>query len=137
MNIKEVADYLRISEEEVKDLVTKGEIPAYKVGGLLLRFKKDQVEYYRKKSASGDIPQGGPPEAMLAGGGLPANKPESRFAHLVGDRGTGAGRRIFRRQGEAVPYSFVEKLEDFLYYNDFYILSIILLFLVVFAIFEI
>jgi len=126
MNIKEVAEYLNLSEEDVKELVTKGKIPAYKVGGLLLRFKREQVELYRKRSASGDMP-----ENTAA-----VNRVESRFAHLVGDQSRGTGRRIFKRQGETVPYSFVERLEDFLYYNDFYILSLILLVLVVFAIFE-
>ena len=34
LNIKEVAESLGLSEEEVKDLVSKGEIPAYKIGGV-------------------------------------------------------------------------------------------------------
>lgn len=126
MNIKEAAEYLNLSEENVKELVTKGKIPAYKVGGLLLRFKKEQVELYRKSPAHGDMPENT----------APVNRAESRFAHLIGDQSRGTGRRIFKRQGETVPYSFLEKLEDFLYYNDFYILSLMLLVLVVFAIFE-
>lgn len=127
MNTKEVAEYLSLSEEGVKELVTKGKIPAYKVGGLLLRFKREQVELCRKRfaSVSGDVSEAA----------SPADRIESRFAHLVGDRSMGAGRRIFKRQGEIVPYSFIEKLEDFLYYNDFYILSLILLVMVVFAMF--
>jgi len=126
LNIKEVAEYLGLGEDAVNNLVTKGEIPAYKVGGLLLRFKKEQVEQYHKRSASG----GGEEKA------IPLDRAESRFTHLTGDRDVGRGRRIFKRQGEAVSYSFLERLEDFLYYNDFYILSLILLVLVVFAIFE-
>ena len=126
LNIKEVAEYLNLPEDMVKDLVTRGEIPAYKVGGILLRFKKEQVEQYHKKSTGGtarDI------TTAVA-------KPEARFAHLTGDGDAGDGRRVFKRQGEAIPYSFLERLEDFLYYNDFYILSLILLVLVVCAIFE-
>lgn len=126
LNIKEVAEYLNLPEDMVKDLVTKGEIPAYKVGGLLLRFKKEQVEQYHRKSASDSVPENA----------AAADRIENRFAHLTGDRDTGRGRRVFKRQGASVPYSFLEKLEDFLYYNDFYILSLILLILVVFAIFE-
>lgn len=128
MNVKEVAEYLNLSEEDVKELVRKGKIPAYKVGGLLLRFKREQVELYRKRSASGATDT---QESDTLG-----NRAESRFAHLIGDQDAGAGRRILKRQGESVPYSFVERLEDFLYYNDFYILSLILLVLVVFTIFE-
>jgi hypothetical protein len=32
------------------DLAENGSIPAYKVGGLYLRFKREQVEEFRKKS---------------------------------------------------------------------------------------
>lgn len=126
LNIKEVADYLDLPEDMIKDLVAKGELPAYKVGGILLRFKKEQIEQYHKKSTSGNIKENA----------AAANRIESRFAHLTGDRETGGGRRIFKRQGEIVPYSPLERLEDFLYYNDFYLLSLILLVLVVFAIIE-
>ncbi len=126
LNVKEVAEYLSLSEEAVKELVLKGELPAYKVGGMLIRFKKEQVEIYHKKSDAGTIRESAPV----------IGRPESRFAHLTGDRGAGSGRNVFRRQGEEVSYSFLERLEDFLYYNDFYILSLILLALVTFAIFQ-
>ena len=107
LNIKEVAEYLGVSEDGIRELVAKGEMPAYKVGGLLLRFKKEQIEQYHKKTASGST-------AESKG---PVNRIEGRFAHLTGAQQAAVGRRIFRRQGESVPYSFLEKLEDFLYYN--------------------
>ena len=112
MNIKEVAEYLKISEDMVKGLVSRGEMPAYKIGGLLLRFKREQVEQYRNRAASGHADP-------------PAVKQKS-----------GTARRVLKKQGEGVSYSLTEKLEDFLYYNDFYILSLILLAVVMFAIFE-
>lgn len=126
LNIKEVADYLNLPEDMIKDLVAKGELPAYKVGGLLLRFKKEQIEQYRKKSTPGNAGENA----------TAADRTENRFAHLTGDREAGGGRRILKRQGEGVSYSPLERLEDFLYYNDFYLLSLILLVLVVFAILE-
>src|SRR3989338_9504714 len=98
LNIKEVAESLGLSEDVVKDLVSKGEIPAYKVGGLLLRFKKEQIDQYKRRAHSAVA--------------------EQRFS----DTKT---RRAFIKQFEVAHYSFVERLEDFLYYNDFYILLLI------------
>ena len=47
--IREVAQYLNITEKEVIDLAEKGIIPAYKVGGVYLRFKKEQIDSIRHK----------------------------------------------------------------------------------------
>lgn len=44
LTIRDVSSILGISEKEVIERSEKGEIPAYKVGGVYLRFKKDQVE---------------------------------------------------------------------------------------------
>lgn len=126
LNIKEVAEYLKLPEDEVKGLVSDGEIPAYKIGGLVLRFKKEQVEHYRGKKASGS--KGGSP--------IYADRLKEHIAPSEERRKVRGGRRVFKREGEAVSYSFIERLEDFLYYNDFYILSLILLAVVMFAIFE-
>ncbi|MBU4376076.1 MAG: helix-turn-helix domain-containing protein [Candidatus Omnitrophica bacterium] len=117
LNIKEVAEYLGLSEEKVKRLVSAGDIPAYKIAGLLLRFKKDQIDQYKRKIISGDTTQAIPASFRI-------------------ERKAGAARRAFAKEEAAVPYSVMEKLEDFLYYNDFYILSLILLLLVLFAIFD-
>ena len=47
LTIREVAYLLGISEKEVIDLSDRGVIPAYKVAGVYLRFKKDQIEQYK------------------------------------------------------------------------------------------
>ena len=44
LNTKEVSVYLGISEKELRKLVDKGEIPAYRLGGAILRFRKDQID---------------------------------------------------------------------------------------------
>ena len=110
LNIKEVAESLGLSEEEIKDLVSKGKIPAYKIGGILLRFKKEQIDQYKRRADSSGA--------------------DEQFSQSK-------DWRALVKQEEAVSYSFLERLEDFLYYNDFYILSLILLALVLFAILEI
>ena len=40
---------LGISEKAVMDLAEDGQMPAYKVGGVYLRFKADQVEEFKKR----------------------------------------------------------------------------------------
>jgi excisionase family DNA binding protein len=49
LTVREVSSILKISEKEVLDLAETGAIPAYKVGGVYVRFKYEQVEDYRKK----------------------------------------------------------------------------------------
>lgn len=84
LTIRDVSSILGISEKEVIERSEKGEIPAYKVGGVYLRFQKDQVE---------------------------------RLTH--------ASRR---QKAEArISYSTGERLRDFFYFYDFYILSAILI----------
>jgi excisionase family DNA binding protein len=50
LTIREVSQMLHITEKDVIDLSESGKIPAYKVGGVYLRFKRDQVEQFRKHS---------------------------------------------------------------------------------------
>lgn len=46
LTVREVSLLLHVSEKEVMDLAETGVIPAYKVGGVYIRFKKEQVEEY-------------------------------------------------------------------------------------------
>lgn len=48
LTVRDVSVILGVFEKDVLDLAEKGVIPAYKIGGLYLRFKKDQVEQYKK-----------------------------------------------------------------------------------------
>jgi len=84
LTVRDVATMLGVSEKDVLDLTENGTIPGYKVGGVYLRFKKEQVEQY-KKNQSHLKPK--------------AAKGESE----------GLGSRI----------------QDFLYFNDFYIFALI------------
>lgn len=43
LNLFEAALFLNIGEEELKSLAEAGKIPAYKVGGVFLRFKLEQL----------------------------------------------------------------------------------------------
>ncbi|MDD5128353.1 MAG: helix-turn-helix domain-containing protein [Candidatus Omnitrophica bacterium] len=48
LTVRDVSVILGVFEKDVLDLAEKGIIPAYKIGGLYLRFKKEQVEQYKK-----------------------------------------------------------------------------------------
>lgn len=82
LTVREVAMLLGVSEKEVVDLAESGAIPAYKVGGVYLRFKKEQVHEFKKST-----------KAHHAKSNIPKENP------------------------------FKDKLSDFLYFNDFYILT--------------
>ncbi|TRZ48499.1 DNA-binding protein [bacterium] len=49
LTIRDVSIILGASEKEVIDLAERGQIPAYKVGGVYLRFKRQQVEDFKKR----------------------------------------------------------------------------------------
>ncbi len=44
LNTKEIAKYLGISIKEVEGLVATGRLPAYKIGGTFLRFKREHAD---------------------------------------------------------------------------------------------
>ena len=52
LTIRDAALILGISEQAVIDLAESGELPAYKVGGVYLRFKRDQLEEFKRSNKS-------------------------------------------------------------------------------------
>jgi excisionase family DNA binding protein len=95
LTIREVSLILGLSEKEVVELAERGQLPAYKVGGVYLRFKREQVEEFKKSSS----------------------RPLTKNIH-------------------SEKYSFKDRVSDFFYFNDFYILSIILILLIVYIILQ-
>lgn len=95
LTVRDVSIFLNISEKEVMDLAQAGVIPAYKVGGVFLRFRKDQIHDYKKSALS-----------------------------------------FTAKATPHKPSSLREKISDFFYFNDFYILSILLILLLISAIFK-
>jgi len=91
LTIREVASYFNITEKEVIDLAESGDIPAYKVGGVFLRFKKEQLDHIRHKV-----------------------KPDQSLISIEG--------------------THPERMRDFLYHYDFYILSLIIVFFLLYFI---
>lgn len=86
LTVRDVSSILGVSEKEVVDFVEKGSLAAYRIGGVYLRFKKEQVLAF-KKSAPEFSPK--------------INKPTE--------------------------YPFKDKVSDFFYFNDFYILAAVII----------
>lgn len=95
LTVREVSQKLGVNEAEVVKLAESGQLPAYKVGGVYLRFKSEQVEAYMKYAKISDKQQ--------------------RDAHL---------------------YPAGDRIIDFFYFNDFYILAGVIISLMLFFIFN-
>lgn len=95
LTVRDVSLILGITEKEVTDLVENKQLAAYKVGGLYLRFKQEQIADFKKsfKAAS--------------------NKT------IISEK-----------------YTWKDRISDFLYFNDFYILSILIILLILVIIFQ-
>jgi excisionase family DNA binding protein len=93
LTVREVAIFLGVSEREVVDLAEAGKIPAYKVGGVYLRFKKEQVSEFKKSA-----------EPLLS------------------------------KKAPEEDASSEDRVSDFLYFNDFYIFSLVIIALLLFVI---
>ncbi len=96
LTVRDVALILGISEKEVLDLAESGKIPAYKIGGVYLRFKPEQVEEFRRRTGTTPLRK--------------TNAPQQRCLK--------------------------DSISDFLYFNDFYLLSILIILLILFIIFR-
>ncbi|MFA5147095.1 MAG: helix-turn-helix domain-containing protein [Candidatus Omnitrophota bacterium] len=115
-NIREVAEYLGVSEEEVKRLVDEGEVPAYKIGGTFLRFRKEQLDAVKAEIASFEEEK--PAEVK------PASGPGGKEAHPYTDM-----ERVIKEKEPVTrqyDYTIGERVMDFFYFNDFYIVSLAL-----------
>lgn len=49
LTVEEIASYLKVTERSIYGLLSKGEIPAFKVGGSW-RFKREEIEGWIKKN---------------------------------------------------------------------------------------
>jgi len=122
LTAEEVASYLGISEEDVKNLVEKGELPAYKIGGAFLRFKREQIETYRKRRHSLNEAR----SVLFKDRGIKQILPEDGTPTLRQEEDG-----YLSKTGSTVKYTLWERLFDFIYFNDFYIFSAILLVIIV------
>jgi excisionase family DNA binding protein len=116
ITVKEAAEFLGIPRIKIRELVEKGELPAYKIGGKFIRFRKEQVETIqneiRRRVNTNHLAGGGGGEAPKAKE-YPAAVKDIAYSESLGDR-----------------------VRDFLYFNDFYIVAGVLTVLLLFFIFR-
>ncbi|MFH1837767.1 MAG: helix-turn-helix domain-containing protein [Candidatus Omnitrophota bacterium] len=115
LTLRELAEYLKLSEERTVDLVDKKIITAYKLGGELLRFRKEQIDAIRSEIDS---------------------KVKEMGEMTVGEIQRARRGKLKISSESAGGESFQEAVADFLYFNDFYIFSGILLVLLTIIIFK-
>ncbi|MDO8488793.1 MAG: helix-turn-helix domain-containing protein [Candidatus Omnitrophota bacterium] len=95
LTVREVASILGVSEKDVLVLTQDGSLPGYKIGDLYLRFKKEQVEQYKKDH-------------------------HQKHPKTIKDEQEGIKSRI----------------QDFFYFNDFYICSAIFIILLAYLVYR-
>ena len=102
LNINEVCELLKLDRDQVKELVDKGIIPAYKIAGSFLRFNKKDID-----EASQNI------QLHFSAKTRPALAPAA-----------------------AAKYTFGERVWDFFYYNNFYLVSFVVIAAIIYVIFS-
>ena len=95
LTVSDVSVIVGVSEKDVLDLAETGTIPGYKVGGLYLRFKKEQVEQYKKNQ-----------------------------------------RHLHPKAAKKEPVGVKNRIQDFFYFNDFYIFSSIFIILLGYVVYR-
>ncbi|MFH1381023.1 MAG: helix-turn-helix domain-containing protein [Candidatus Omnitrophota bacterium] len=98
LTMQEACGLLKLSEREVKRLVARGELPAYKIGGKFFRFRKEQIEAIQNEIHSKISAQ-----AAIKSAPIPVTSKQSPEA--------------------AYTQSSSDSMHDFFYFNDFYIIS--------------
>ena len=100
----QVAAQLGLTEPQVEQLVLEGRLAAYRLGGKYLRFRPEQVE-------------------RLQGRGTGPSAPPAFLSPTASSSET-----------HGLPYTWGGRLRDFVYFNDFYLMSVALFLLVLYAI---
>ncbi len=101
MTLRELSEYLRVPEDRLTRLVEDRVIPAYRIGGELLRFRKEQIDAMRREI-----------DARVD------DSPRQKIPAAAQSPGKKSGRPVIERGN-----NFFESVSDFFYFNDFYILS--------------
>lgn len=96
LTVRDVSIILGISEREVMDLVDSKQLSAYRVGGVYIRFKQEQISEFKKS-----------------------------FKHSSKHKTI-----------STVKYTLKDRIGDFFYFNDFYLLSILIIALILIIIFH-
>ena len=105
LTLQELSEYLGIKEEKITLLVDEGVISAYKIGGELLRFRKDQIDAIRSEIAS----------RITDADRIVLSDARERV------------RARYSPEGRQEQSATNDKISYFIFFNDFYIVSAVLI----------
>ena len=100
LTLKDAAKLLGISPEEMEQWVQEGRLPAFQIGGQFLRFRRAEIERFRRERILPPGPQTSPADQTTE------------------------------------HYTFFDILQDFFYFNDFYLTCLFFAALALWAIFS-
>ena len=104
LTMQELSHYLGVSEEKITSLVAEGVISGYHIGGELLRFRKEQIDAIRTEI-------------------------ETRITDKDRVSATDFHHRV--KRGRLEDNTLSDRIADFIYFNDFYILASVLIVLLI------
>ena len=116
LTLKEMSDYLGIKEEKIAELVDKKVILAYKIGGELLRFRKEQIDATKREI-----------ESLITDADRIVPEKETILHKVIQPE----NRDTWREDD-----TFRDRIADFFHFNDFYIVSFLLIFLLLYVIYK-
>ena len=131
LTLKEACEILGLEPDEMLRLVDEGRIPYFRIGGEYMRFKKSQIEALDlKPDSQSDKKRGQSP--------LLCFHKENRGGSPLFREGQRAGRKDSLRFDSYpdIPYTGIDRIKDFWYFNDVYIISIIIIITVLFLVFR-
>ena len=115
LTLKELSEYLQVSEEKINALVSEKVIFAHKIGGEVLRFRKDQIDAIRAEIYS----------RISKADKITFSEARKKVKEKLEAANEGEGSDTLR-----------DRIADFFYFNDFYIVSGLLVIILLFIIFR-
>lgn len=116
LTLKEMSDYLGIKEEKIAELVDKKVILAYKIGGELLRFRKEQIDATKREI-----------ESLITDADRIIQEKETISHKTIQQE----NRDTWREDD-----TFRDRVADFFHFNDFYMVSFFLILLLLYVIYK-
>ena len=116
LTLKEMSDYLGIKEEKIAELVDKKVILAYKIGGELLRFRKEQIDATKREI-----------ESLITDADRIVQEKETTLPKVIQPENKDTWRE---------DDTFRDRVADFFHFNDFYMVSFLLIFLLLYVIYK-
>ena len=111
LTLKEAADYLGMKESGLKEIAESGEVSYYKIGGVYLRFKRQALDKLKQ------------------GGKTKAQKPA-----ILKEPAAPVEKEGGRQKG--IAYPFLDRVKDFWYFYDFYLISFLIILALLLFIFK-